>query len=566
MNVRDLLSSDEEVPMCPPSPATSTISCSSESSDSSAFETPKRGWVAPFLLHLHQMLRRENTKIIRWAEDGMAFQILDKEALTNQILPKYFKNKNFSSFQRQLNYFGFRKWSKARSQFPTYSREHFARDNYSEMSLVKRQSKKSRKRKNSSASEEEQPTKRTVIPSSYVANESCKPILPRPGASVESSPAPVQYQPSHMPRVMSPPMNPMVFGIPVLSPARKMHNGFKLPSIHELSLSSTQSFSAIGPIRTRYPRLVTTQRGPEYEPKDDEQVMTPLGKIPQVPHTHAYFDQDYGIMNEVQLSIGESTCGARTVGWSKDAGPHGYNLFGIAELSKVAMERCDSARCAVQTMGDLAVQYGFYSEDSGDPAKPDYVSSAEALGVADRYGEVWIFHVLTGPQNASAVWAAQRVLDTHVTVVANGFVIREMDLTDPDHFLASENVHSFAKEMGWWEPKLGKPFDFTAAYAAPTPDPVRVLYMGRRIWRVYDLVAPSLKLDSRLGHYPEYPTYPFSVQPDRKLGVVDVTNLLRDYFQGTPYDLSKGLAAGPFGMPMRWGVLCCRPGPTFPTM
>ncbi|KAG7401612.1 hypothetical protein PHYBOEH_000144 [Phytophthora boehmeriae] len=301
-----------------------------------------------------------------------------------------------------------------------------------------------------------------------------------------------------------------------------------------------------------YPRLVTTQRGPEYEPKSGEQVMTPLGDIPQVPHTYAYFDQDYGMMNEVQLSIGESTCGGRTVGWPKDAGPHGYNLFGIAELSKVAMERCDSARCAVQTMGDLAVQYGFYSEDSGDPAKPDYVAAAETLGVADRYGEVWVFHVLTGPQNASAVWAAQRLLDTHVTVVANGFVIREMDLADPDHFLASANVHSFAKEMGWWEPKLGKPFDFTAAYASPTPDPVRALYMGRRIWRVYDLVAPSLKLDSRLGHYPEYPTYPFSVQPDRKLGVADVTDLLRDYFQGTPYDLSKGLAAGPFGIPMRW--------------
>ncbi|KAG7401613.1 hypothetical protein PHYBOEH_000145 [Phytophthora boehmeriae] len=252
MNVRDLLSNEEENPMCPPSPATSTVSCSSESSsDSSASvsgETPKRGWVAPFLLHLHQMLRRENTKIIRWAEDGMAFQILDKEALTNQILPKYFKNKNFSSFQRQLNYFGFRKWSKARSQFPTYSREHFTRDNYSEMSLVKRQSKKSRKRKSSTASDEDQPAKRAAIPSSYVANESCKPILPRPGASVETSPGPVHYQSI---RVMSPPMHPMAFSMPVLSPARKMNNGFKLPSIHELSLASAQSFLTIGPIRTR---------------------------------------------------------------------------------------------------------------------------------------------------------------------------------------------------------------------------------------------------------------------------------------------------------------------------
>ncbi|KAH7479049.1 hypothetical protein PRIC1_009395 [Phytophthora ramorum] len=307
-------------------------------------------------------------------------------------------------------------------------------------------------------------------------------------------------------------------------------------------------------VQPGYPRLVTTQRGPEYEPKNDmEPLMVPLGEIPQVPHTYGYFDQDYGFMNEVQLSIGESTCGARTAGWPTDAGPHGYNVFGIGELTKVALERCDSARCAVQTMGDLAVKYGFFSEDSGDPANPGYVSSAEALGITDRYGEVWVFHVLTGPHNASAAWAAQRVLDTNVVVVANGFVIREMDLDDPDRFLASENVLSFAEEMGWWEPKQGKPFDFTAAYASPTPDPVRALYMGRRMWRVFDLVAPSLQLDSRLGHYPEFPTYPFSVEPDRNLDVSDVTRLLRDYFQGTPYDLSKGLAAGPFGMPMRWG-------------
>ncbi|KAG3121067.1 hypothetical protein PI125_g615 [Phytophthora idaei] len=306
-------------------------------------------------------------------------------------------------------------------------------------------------------------------------------------------------------------------------------------------------------VQPGYPRLVTSQRGSEYEPKNDqEQLMTPLGEIPQVPHTYGYFDQDYGFMNEVQLSIGESTSGARTAGWPTDAGPYGYNMFGIGELTKVALERCDSARCAIQMMGDLAVKYGFYSEDSGDPAKPDYVSAAETLGIADRYGEVWVFHVLTGPQNASAVWAAQRVLDTHVVVVANGFVIREMDLEDSERFMASGNVLSFAEEMGWWNPKQGK-FDFTAAYASPTPDPVRALYMGRRIWRVFDLVAPSLQLDSRLGHYPEFPTYPLSVEPDRTLDVADVTRLLRDYFQGTPYDLSKGLAAGPFGNPMRWG-------------
>ncbi|TMW60564.1 hypothetical protein Poli38472_000606 [Pythium oligandrum] len=302
-----------------------------------------------------------------------------------------------------------------------------------------------------------------------------------------------------------------------------------------------------------YPRVVTTERGPHYEPNAElqEELMKPLGFIPQVEHTYAYFDQDYGMVNEVQLSIAESTSGARTVGWPSDL-PHGKNLFGIAELSKVALERCDSARCAVQTMGDLAVEYGFYSEDSGDVNNPGYSSSAEALGITDKYGEVWVFHVLTGKDNSSAVWAARRVPDDEVTVIANGFTIREMDLDDPDAFLASPNVHSLAQEMGWWDPEKDGAFDFTAAYGYRDRDPIRPLYVGRRVWRVFDLLAPSLKLDSRLGTVTEYPTYPFSVKPDKLVSIEKIMSILRDHYEGTEYDMTKGVAAGPFGAPLRW--------------
>jgi dipeptidase len=313
-----------------------------------------------------------------------------------------------------------------------------------------------------------------------------------------------------------------------------------------------------------YPRLVTTERGPHYEPvsplADDASppppppLSEPMGYIPQIPRTFAYFDQDYGMMNEVQLSIGESTCGAKTVGWALDAGPHGKNLFGIAELTKVALERCETARCAIITMGDLATEYGFYSEDSGDVSAPDFGDSAEALAIADKHGELWVFHILTGANNTGAVWAAQRVRDDHVTAIANGFTIREMDLSNPDWFLASDNVESFAIEMGWFEPEKGKPFDFTKSYGFAEKDAVGPLYTGRRIWRVLDVFAPSLKLDSRLGSFSEYATYPFSVHPEAKAGVTlqHIMELLGDHYEGTPYDMTKGVAAGPFGAPIRW--------------
>uniref|UniRef100_M4C0D6 Peptidase n=1 Tax=Hyaloperonospora arabidopsidis (strain Emoy2) TaxID=559515 RepID=M4C0D6_HYAAE len=314
---------------------------------------------------------------------------------------------------------------------------------------------------------------------------------------------------------------------------------------------------AVYNIQSGYPRLVAPDRGLQYEPKFDmernsTQVYSPpMGFIPQVEHTFAYFDQDYGMMNEVQLSVSESTCGAKTAGWPLDV-PGGKNLFGIAELSKLALERCATARCAINTMGQAAETYGFYSEDSGVMTAPDYGDSAEALIIGDQLGEVWVFHVLTGKDHTGAVWAAQRVQDGHVTVLANGFTIREMDLSQPDWFMASTNVLSFAEEMNWFDPKGDKPFDFTASYGFADKDAIGPLYTGRRVWRVFDVLAPSLQLDARLGSFSQYATYPFSVKPDRVVELEQVMDLLRDYYEGTRYDMTKGLSAGPFGAPVRW--------------
>ena len=45
-----------------------------------------------------------------------------------------------------------------------------------------------------------------------------------------------------------------------------------------------------------------------------------------------------------------------------------------------------------------------------------------------------------GKDAVGAVWAAQRIPDDHVSVVANSSRIGEIDLAKPDCFLASENV------------------------------------------------------------------------------------------------------------------------------
>jgi dipeptidase len=46
--------------------------------------------------------------------------------------------------------------------------------------------------------------------------------------------------------------------------------------------------------------------------------------------------------------------------------------------------------------------------------------------------------------------------------------------------------------------------------------------------------------------------YPFAIKPDQKLNVKDIFAIHRDNYEGTEFDLTKGLAAGPFGDPNRF--------------
>lgn len=308
-----------------------------------------------------------------------------------------------------------------------------------------------------------------------------------------------------------------------------------------------------------FPRMVSAaMMTPDYSPMPGQFEFPPMASIPQVEETWAYWDVDYGMQNEWGLSIGESTGNAKTVGWpALQSQTYGYNRIGIEDLSKIALERCKTARCAVETMGALAVEHGFYSADSGDPAAPSYTDSAEILVLADVQ-DVWIWNVMTGKHNSSAIWGAKRIPPNHVAVIADSFSF-SLDFNDPDNNLYSHGVTELADEMGWRKTESEQPgtFDFFLAYGAEITDPQKTVmgyYISRRIWRGYTLLAPEegAKLNPNQTHLANGGRLPTSLLA--RPGSVTLKMIMavhRDHFEGTPYDLTEGMAAGPFGNPNR---------------
>eukprot|EP00980_Cylindrotheca_fusiformis_P020273 scaffold7330_cov146-Cylindrotheca_fusiformis.AAC.12 len=82
--------------------------------------TPARGGVVtPFPLKLHSMLEAVEQAglehIVSWQPHGRCFIVHDQQEMVN-ILVKYFKVSKVSSFQRQLNLYGFQRLTKGRDK------------------------------------------------------------------------------------------------------------------------------------------------------------------------------------------------------------------------------------------------------------------------------------------------------------------------------------------------------------------------------------------------------------------------------------------------------------------
>jgi dipeptidase len=152
----------------------------------------------------------------------------------------------------------------------------------------------------------------------------------------------------------------------------------------------------IQPIRAAYPRYIEhpedSIHGPDYYIDNVDMTLYPWNAtepyyfIDQVRHTYAYTLGAYAIQNEKQVSIGESTCSSIFVATPVFDG--GKAVMHLETLTELALERCDTARCAIQLMGDLAVQYGFFGPEWDGNLNAAQDESGEALTVSDP-DEAW---------------------------------------------------------------------------------------------------------------------------------------------------------------------------------
>lgn len=97
------------------------------------------------------MIDKSDPEIATWAEDGQSFVVKNAELFATKVLPLYFKHSNFSSFARQLNFYGFRKLRSdpilnsnldpQTANFVRFYHEHFQRDKPDLLQQIKRATK-----------------------------------------------------------------------------------------------------------------------------------------------------------------------------------------------------------------------------------------------------------------------------------------------------------------------------------------------------------------------------------------------------------------------------------------
>lgn len=260
--------------------------------------------------------------------------------------------------------------------------------------------------------------------------------------------------------------------------------------------------------------------------RPDEVIEFPSGLvIPQAPLTYEWFalqiykgtaEGDTIAINEYGVSI----AGGVAQGAARNAGVKAADPLlpdGLTGgVRYIALQRSQTAEECVSKMGSLYSQYG--------------ITYPSGVAVADK-DEIWFIEASGGHY-----WAAVRIPDDKVLIVANAYRIQEIDCDNDPNVKCAPGLVQFSIDNGLYDPASG-PFNFAKAFG------IRARYNVMREWRGIDLVAPYLGVDLAVDDFPMY------VSPDELVSIQSLISVLRDTYKGTPYDrfLPGGAESRPIG-------------------
>lgn len=267
---------------------------------------------------------------------------------------------------------------------------------------------------------------------------------------------------------------------------------------------------------------------------------SPVRYIPQVEYTYAVV----GLMNDHQVSIMETTWGGR----EELVNSEGY--FNYDNLMRVTLQRAASAREAIRIMDELVREYG-------------YSDSGESFAICDK-DEAWIMEIVgIGKGRKGAAWVALRLPDDCITAYANVSRIRKFPTTgkmdkklgfyipNQDCMYSAECI-SYAREAGYFS---GKDEDFSYREAYSPIDFSKVRYCDARVWSFFRHHYDKDEMDAYIpylnGQFDVCDELPLWIKPDAPVSVRDIMNDMRDHYEGTVFDMTADVSAGPWASPYR---------------
>ena len=182
---------------------------------------------------------------------------------------------------------------------------------------------------------------------------------------------------------------------------------------------------------------------------------------------------------------------------------------GLTEFAAVDLVVCQSAtaREAVKVLCSLLDKYG---------------SSEVNIALIADQNESWYVDMYTGHQ-----YAAVKLPSDKVCVFGNEFSLEY--LSDYEESIVSPGLKSLPEQKGFAVYGKNNELNLCQTYAGPS---MTASYCHMRTWIGHQILSPSVYS----ADYDKDALYPLCFSPDKKVGLQDVMEILRNRYEGTKYN------------------------------